>query len=84
MLGARCSVLGEDVLLERLVVNLVQNAIKYNRPGGVVRLHVDKGPGMLVENTGPTVPAERIEEMFEPFRRLSSDRTDHWGGPCSA
>ena len=75
-----CSVLGEDVLLERLVVNLVSNAIKYNRPGGVVRLHVDDGPRMLVENTGPTVPAERVDEMFEPFRRLSSERTDHTGG----
>ena len=75
-----CSVLGEEVLLERLVVNLVANAIKYNRPGGVVRLRVDDQAALRVENTGPAVPAERIEEMFEPFRRLSSDRTDHSGG----
>lgn len=75
-----CSVLGEEVLLERLVVNLVSNAIKYNRPGGLVWMRVNDEPAMLVENTGPAVPAERIDEIFEPFRRLSSDRTDHSGG----
>lgn len=74
------TVLGEDVLLERLATNLVQNAIKYNRPGGTVWMRVADDPAMVVENTGPAVPAERVAEMFEPFRRLSTDRTDHSGG----
>jgi signal transduction histidine kinase len=73
-------VLGEQVLLERLVTNLVQNAIKYNRPGGTVEVRVAAAPALTVINTGQTVPAEAVADLFEPFRRLSADRVDHSGG----
>lgn len=71
---------GEQVLLERLVTNLVQNAIKYNRPGGHVVVSVGRQPGLTVANTGYPVPAEAVTGLFEPFRRLNPDRMNHSGG----
>ncbi|WP_067510234.1 HAMP domain-containing sensor histidine kinase [Actinoplanes sp. TFC3] len=73
-------VIGEQVLLERLVNNLVQNAIKYNRPGGTVRVLVGDDPALVVANTGDDVPAESVVGLFEPFRRLNGVRIDHSGG----
>jgi signal transduction histidine kinase len=73
-------VAGEAVLLERLVTNLVQNAIKYNRPGGCVAVHVGGNPALRVTNTGMAVPAEDVPALFEPFRRRSGTRSDHSGG----
>ena len=71
---------GEQVLLERLVTNLVQNAIKYNRPGGTIAVTVGDQPALAVENTGDDVPAEAVAGLFEPFRRLAGTRIDHSGG----
>jgi signal transduction histidine kinase len=71
---------GERVLLERLVTNLVQNAIKYNRPGGTIDVEVGDQPALVVENTGDDVPAEAVAGLFEPFRRLAGTRIDHSGG----
>ncbi|GAA2570619.1 hypothetical protein GCM10010435_51030 [Winogradskya consettensis] len=73
-------VIGEQVLLERLVINLVQNAIKYNRPGGTVHVLVGADPALVVANTGDDVPAESVAGLFEPFRRLNGVRIDHSGG----
>ncbi|WBB64880.1 HAMP domain-containing sensor histidine kinase [Micromonospora sp. WMMD812] len=73
-------VLGERVLLERLVTNLVENAIKYNRPGGTLTVAVGDDPALTVVNTGQVVPAEAVAGLFEPFRRLARDRTNHGGG----
>ena len=74
------TVMGEAVLLERLVTNLVQNAIKYNRAGGCVRVVVAESPALRVTNTGPAVAAEEVPALFEPFRRHSGTRIDHSGG----
>ena len=71
---------GERVLLERLTANLVQNAIKYNRPGGRITVRVAGSPALSVENTGEPVPAEQVGSLFEPFRRLAGQRIDHQGG----
>lgn len=73
-------VIGEAALLERLVGNLVQNAIKYNDPGGRVEVVVAPPGTVTVSNTGPHVPPEAVAGLFEPFRRLSGDRLDHGGG----
>ncbi|GAB3990037.1 HAMP domain-containing sensor histidine kinase [Actinoallomurus acanthiterrae] len=68
---------GDPVLVERLVQNLVENAIRYNVDGGEVRLATRRREGgaeLVVANTGPVIPAYEVETLFEPFRRLRSDR----------
>jgi len=81
---AERQVSGDPLLLERLISNLVTNAILYNKPGGWVELEVageaESGPALSVRNTGQDVPAEAVAALFEPFRRLSADRTSHSGG----
>jgi signal transduction histidine kinase len=74
------TVMGEAVLLERLVTNVVQNAIKYNRPGGCVSVRVTETPALHVTNTGMPIAAEEVPALFEPFRRHSGTRIDHSGG----
>ncbi|WP_404189763.1 sensor histidine kinase [Streptomyces tauricus] len=70
---------GNGVLLERIALNLVQNAVRYNvaQDGWVeVVTHVQHGQAVLtVSNTGPVVPAYEIDNLFEPFRRLRTERT---------
>ena len=71
---------GDEVLLERLIANLVSNAIKYNEPGGWVEVEVAADPALTVRNSGDQVPAEAVPALFEPFRRLGSDRVQGRGG----
>ncbi|MBC6459211.1 HAMP domain-containing histidine kinase [Actinomadura sp. HBU206391] len=69
---------GDAVLLERCAVNLVENAIKYNGPGGRVWVRTCREAGTVVlrvENTGPPVAPDEVATIFEPFRRLRADRT---------
>ncbi|WP_369392411.1 sensor histidine kinase [Streptomyces sp. CG1] len=70
---------GNGVLLERIALNLVQNAVRYNvaEDGWVeVTTEVRHGQAVLtVTNTGPVVPAYEIDNLFEPFRRLRTERT---------
>ncbi|MET9634553.1 ATP-binding protein [Lentzea sp. NPDC006480] len=63
---------GDPVLLAQLIGNLLRNALLYNKPGGTVSVRLDRE--LVVSNTGPTVPAEAVPGLFEPFRRLR-DRT---------
>ena len=77
---------GDPLLLERLIGNLVTNAIIYNKPGGWVEVEVaawtptERGPALAVRNTGPHVPAQAVSSLFEPFRVLTTDRANHSGG----
>jgi signal transduction histidine kinase len=71
---------GDPVLLERLVINLVENAIKYNVPGGTIEVVVASKPALSVHNTGQQVPAESVSALFEPFRRLTDERTHQRDG----
>ncbi|MGM9380597.1 sensor histidine kinase [Streptomyces antibioticus] len=70
---------GNGVLLERIALNLVQNAVRYNVPeDGWVEVITDVQHGqavLVVSNTGPVVPAYEIDNLFEPFRRLRTERT---------
>ncbi|GGT18360.1 sensor protein CutS [Streptomyces atratus] len=70
---------GNGVLLERIALNLVQNAVRYNvAEGGWVEVTTELRSGqavLVVSNTGPVVPAYEIDNLFEPFRRLRTERT---------
>lgn len=77
---AERTVPGDPVLLDRLVNNLVDNAIKYNEPGGAVSVAVADAPALLVSNSGQRVPAETVPALFEPFRRLTSERVHQRDG----
>ncbi|GAA1894016.1 HAMP domain-containing sensor histidine kinase [Streptomyces durmitorensis] len=70
---------GNGVLLERIALNLVQNAVRYNVPDeGWVEVTTEAQHGqavLVVANTGPVVPAYEIDNLFEPFRRLRTERT---------
>jgi signal transduction histidine kinase len=66
---------GDPDLLERLVANLVSNAIRHNTIGGRIEVatHAETGRAHLsVANTGPRVPAAELERLFRPFQRLDS------------
>jgi len=73
---APAPVTGDPVLLERLVQNLVDNALRYNAPDpgwvAVTTGVVDAAALLTVENTGPSIPAYEVPGLFEPFRRLPS------------
>jgi signal transduction histidine kinase len=77
------SVSGDRRLLERLISNLVENAIRHNADGGHIRVAVASNAGhatLTVQNTGPVVPGEEIERLLQPFQRLTADRTGHREG----
>jgi signal transduction histidine kinase len=64
---------GDPVLLERLTVNLVENARRYNVPAGSLRVTTEAVDGwatLVVENSGPPVSEGDLPALFEPFRRL--------------
>jgi signal transduction histidine kinase len=69
---------GDPRLLERLIANLIDNAIRHNRAGGRVDVTTGTREGrafVSIENTGPTVPPEEIQRLFQPFQRLGSARS---------
>jgi signal transduction histidine kinase len=74
---------GDSPLAERLVANLIDNALRYNVPDG----HIDVATGtrnghavLSVSNTGPPVPAGELKRLFQPFQRLGAERIDHGDG----
>ena len=74
---------GDPRLVERLVANLVDNAARYNVPGGTIRVSTTTMAGravLSVENTGPQVPQAHIQRLFQPFQRMARDRTGQGDG----
>jgi signal transduction histidine kinase len=72
---------GDAILLERLAANLVDNAVRYNVPGGTIWIStatVEARSVLIVTNTGPDILPEVVDGLFEPFRRLS-ERTGDGG-----
>jgi signal transduction histidine kinase len=65
------TVAGDPVLINRMLVNLVENAFRHNVPAGSVYIRLSGG-ALVVSNTGPVVPPERVDELFEPFRQMRS------------
>lgn len=74
---------GSDTLIYRLLFNLTENAIKYNRPGGAVRLSVTPEPEKLlirVSDTGPGITERFQRSVFQPFFRVDKSRSREYGG----
>jgi signal transduction histidine kinase len=82
----RALAMGNAALAERLVRNLIENAVHHNVPGGRVRVITGTRPDgsfLSVTNDGAVIPAAEMDRLFEPFQRLTADRTmpndDHHG-----
>jgi signal transduction histidine kinase len=74
---------GDPKLIERLVANLVDNAIGHNVAGGRVQISTDFTAGnavLSVTNTGPIIPPGEIDRLFQPFQRLDARRTHQRNG----
>lgn len=74
---------GDPLRIQQVLLNLVSNAVKFTRQGGVT-LRVENNPGgpvsFAVEDTGIGIPADRIEKIFEPFTQADSSTTRRFGG----
>jgi signal transduction histidine kinase len=74
---------GDPDLLERLLANLLSNAVRHNLPHGRVEVATRTEPGhavLTVANTGPTIPREELARLFQPFQRLENHRTNSHQG----
>ena len=74
---------GSDALIYRLLFNLTENAVKYNHPGGSVRVTVAQEPETLlirVSDTGCGIPEEYQRSIFQPFFRVDKSRSREYGG----
>jgi signal transduction histidine kinase len=66
---------GDPQLLERMVWNLVDNAVRHNEPGGWIRLRTgssDAAAYLKIANSGPFIPDDTVPSLFEPFRRMAA------------
>ena len=74
---------GSDALIYRLLFNLTENAVKYNRPGGSVRVELAQGQEkciIRVSDTGCGIPKEYQRSIFHPFFRVDKSRSREYGG----
>ena len=74
---------GSDALIYRMIFNLTENAVKYNRPGGSVRVSVTQEPEKLlirVSDTGCGIPKVYQRSIFQPFFRVDKSRSREYGG----
>ena len=71
------SIYGDASLIERLVTNLVENAVRYNTTGGHIQLLIDSQnahTNLQVTNTGPVIPEDQVARLLQPFQRSSPSR----------
>ena len=81
--GEKLSVMGDPTLLDELINNLIDNAIKYNRPGGKVELFIEQGAhsvDLVVKDSGLGIDPSQQERIFERFYRTDSSRSKETGG----
>jgi signal transduction histidine kinase len=74
---------GDPVLLERLVLNLLTNAVSHNEAGGRIEVQTgtqDDRAFLSVANSGPPIPPDEIGRLFQPFQRLDPKRVNHKDG----
>jgi signal transduction histidine kinase len=75
--------LGDPDLIERLVANLLDNAVRHNVPGGTAEFSTGQRDGravLSVASSGPAIPADEVERLFQPFQRLATARTSNGSG----
>jgi signal transduction histidine kinase len=76
-------VAGDRHLVESLVANLVDNALRYNTVGGRVEIATTTTDGrgaITVRNTGPVVPPDQVDRLFEPFQQIDGQRVRQHDG----
>ncbi|TDB81344.1 HAMP domain-containing sensor histidine kinase [Micromonospora sp. KC721] len=74
---------GDPDLIECLVVNLIDNAVRHNAPGGWVEISTTTtatGGAIRISNSGPMVPPDEVDALFQPFRQVGNRRTRHPDG----
>jgi signal transduction histidine kinase len=79
----RAPLTGDPSLVQSLIGNLLDNAIRHNVPGGQVTISTElttAGAAIAVGNTGTFVPADAVQDLFQPFRRLGTQRIRHGEG----
>ncbi len=70
---------GDEHLLQRLVTNLIDNAIRHNIPRGTISIHVTASgerPSLTIANTGPAIPPGQVTRLLQPFQRLTARPAD--------
>jgi signal transduction histidine kinase len=75
--------LGDPDLIERLVANLLDNAVRHNAPGGTAEFAAGQRDGravLSVANSGPAIPPAEVDRLFQPFQRLATARTSSGSG----
>ena len=78
-----CTLTGNERLLHRAVFNLLENAVKYNKPGGSVTVHVfgnEREANLTISDTGIGIPEEHLPRLFERFYRVDKGRSRAMGG----
>lgn len=80
--GEKCNICGSKEMMRELTDNLVQNAIRYNKPNGSVRVEVHGGdqPRLVVKDNGIGIPADEQQRIFERFYRVDKSRSKATGG----
>ena len=81
--GEDVTVVGSDMLLSRMFFNLVENAVKYNRPDGMVKVDIQQRDGQVVihvTDTGRGIPREFWQSIFQPFFRVDKSLSRELGG----
>lgn len=79
----RAPTVGDRRLIERLIANLLDNAIHHNSPNGWVTVATTVGAGeaiLTISNSGPVIAPEEVSSLIRPFQRLGTDRTGHGDG----
>jgi signal transduction histidine kinase len=74
---------GDPRLVESLIANLTDNALRYNMPGGWAEVSTATRGGravVSVRNTGPVIPPDAVDRLFRPFQRMGTERTQRCGG----
>ena len=74
---------GDPQLVERLIANLLTNAVSHNTVPGHIEVRTETRAGralLMIENTGPPIPADQLDRLFEPFQRLGGERRNGSSG----